>query len=69
MPVHYHVHCRIPEGSERVIPRRYRSLASAMRVVKQIGGTLTFDGVQRTDFTVHLEPCEDGWSGCRYVSG
>ena len=69
MYVHYHVHCRIPEGNESVIPRRYRSLASAMRMVKQIGETLTFDGVQRTDFTVHLEPCEDSWSGCRYVSG
>ena len=54
---HYHVHFRTPDGGERVIPQRYRSLASAMRTVKQVGDTVTFDGVQRTDFTVDVEPC------------
>ena len=64
--VHYHAHFRTPDGGERVIPKRYRSLASAMRTVKQVGDTVTFDGVQRTDFTVNIEPCGDRWSDCRY---
>ena len=51
---------------ERVLPTRYRSLASAMRTVKQVGDTLTFDGVPRTDFTVNVEPCGDRWSDCGY---
>ena len=56
-PEHYHAHFRTPDGGERVLPTRYRSLASAMRTVKQVGDTLTFDGVPRTDFTVYIEPC------------
>ena len=63
---HHHVHFRTPDGGERVIPKRYRSLASAMRTVKQVGDTVTFDGVPRTDFTVNIEPCGDRWSDCRY---
>ena len=63
--VHYHAHLRTPDGGERVIPTRYRSLASAMRTVKQVGDTVTFDGVPRTDFTVNIEPCGDSWSDCR----
>ncbi|MCY4528352.1 MAG: hypothetical protein OXD46_04890 [Chloroflexi bacterium] len=54
---HYHVHFRTSDGGERVFPQRYRSLASAMRTVKQVGDTVTFEGVQRTDFTVDVEPC------------
>ena len=65
---HHHVHFRTPDGGERVIPQRYRSMASAMRTVKQVGDTLTFEGVQRTDFTVDVEPCGDRWSDCRYSS-
>ncbi len=63
---HYHVYLRTPDGGERVIPQRYRSLASAMRTVKQVGDTVTFDGVPRTDFAVNIEPCGDRWSDCRY---
>ena len=63
---HYHVHFRARDGGEHVIPKRYRSLASAMRTVKQVGDTVTFDGVPRTDFTVNIEPCGDRWSDCRY---
>ena len=68
MPAHYHAHFRTPEGGERVIPKRYRSLASAMRTAKQVGEYVVFDGVRRNDFTVNMEPCEDTWSGCRYLS-
>ena len=63
---HFHAHLCTPDGGERVIPKRYRSLASAMRTVKQVSDTVTFDGVARTDFTVNIEPCEDSWSDCRY---
>ena len=56
-PDHYHAHFRTPDGGERVLPTRYRSLASAMRTVKQVGDPVTFDGVPRTDFTVNIEPC------------
>ena len=63
---HYHAHLRTSEGGERVITKRYRSLASAMRTVKQVGDTVTFDGVPRTDFTVNIEPCGDRWADCRY---
>ena len=66
MPSHYHVHFRTPDGGERVIPRRFRSLASAMQTVKQVGEAVVFDGVWRNDFTVNMEPCEDSWSSCRY---
>ncbi len=65
---HYHVHFRTPDGGERAIPQRYRIMASAMRTVRQVGDTVTFDGVQRTDFTVDVEPCGDRWSDCRYSS-
>ena len=51
-----------------MIPQRYRSMASAMRTVKQVGDTVTSEGVQRTDFTVDVEPCGDRWSDCRYSS-
>ena len=47
---HYHAHLRTPDGGERVIPKRYRSLASAMRTVKQVGDTVTFDGAPTTGF-------------------
>lgn len=67
--VHYHAHFRTPDAGERVLPQRYRSLASAMRTVKQVGDTVTFDGVPRTDFTVDIEPCGDRWSDCRYSPG
>ena len=66
---HYHVHFRTLDGGERVIPKRFRSLASAMRTAKQVGEYLTFNGVERTDFTTNLEPCEDSWASCRYRSG
>ncbi len=65
---HYHVHFRIPDGGEHVIPQRYRSMASAMRTIKQVGDTVTFGGAPRTDFTVDIEPCGDRWSDCRYSS-
>ncbi|MCY4527487.1 MAG: hypothetical protein OXD46_00440 [Chloroflexi bacterium] len=65
---HHHVHFRTPDGGERVIPKRYRSLASEMRTVKQVGDTVTLEGVQKTDFTVDVEPCGDRWSDCRYSS-
>ena len=67
MTTHYHVHFRIPEGGERVIPKRYRSLASASRTVKQVGEEVVFEGVRRTDFTVNFEPCGDLWSDCRHI--
>ena len=35
MATHYHVHYRTQEGHERVGPRRFRSLASAMRESKK----------------------------------
>ena len=63
---HYHVHFRIPDGGERVIPQRYRSMASAMRTIKQVGDTVTFGGAPRTDFMVNIKPCGDRWSDCRY---
>ena len=67
-PSHYHVHLRTPEGGERVIPNKYRSLTSAMRTVKQLGEYVEIDGVRREDFTTNMEPCGDGWSSCRYSS-
>ena len=67
MSTHYHVRFRTPEGSERVIPRRFRSLASATRTAKQVGDTIVFEGERRSDFTVNFEPCEDSWSACRQI--
>ena len=66
MAIHYHVHLRIPDGAERVIPTRFRSMASAMRTVKQVGDQVTFGGVRRSDFTVNIEPCNDTQSDCRH---
>ena len=42
-----------------MIPRRYRSMASVMRAIKQVGDTVAFGGARRTDFTVNIEPCGD----------
>lgn len=65
MATHYHVHYRSQEGHERIGPRRFRSLASAMRESKKFP-YVQFDGVRHYDFSVHLRPCDDTWSGCRY---
>ena len=55
-PDHYHVHFRVPEGGERVAPKRYRSLRSAMQTAKGFEAVpIAFDGIQRADFTTHLE--------------
>ena len=67
-PPHYHAHLRAPDGVEHVLPRRYRSLASAMRTIKKIDGQVVVDGERRTDLAVSMEPCGDSWSGCRHVS-
>ena len=66
---HCHVHLRTPDGGECVISKKYRSLASAMRRVKQAGETVTFDGAPRNDFTSHFLPCLDRWSDCRHSPG
>ena len=64
---HYHARLRTPEGGDHTLPRRFRSLASAIRHLKRIQGYVTIDGVQRDDYTVSMEPCEDRWSKCRHI--
>ena len=66
---HHHLYFRTPEGGERVIQTRYRSMASAMRKAKLVGGQLHFNRVLRDDFAVHIEPCPDPWSDCHLWSG